>query len=90
MTTPTQSKLLKLAIGALSIATLLPSASIIMSTEAGAYTRHGYYPPYLSYRSKIRWDNYGNVGSYVIKNVVSRDGCGLGWHVGGDGQCHIN
>ena len=69
----------RLVLAALAVATLLPSVSVLMSTDAEAYGRR--IPSWTT-----RWHSAiptRSAGRAVIN-------CGLGWHMGGDGKCYIN
>jgi len=82
-TMETRSKLL---LAALTLATLLPAGSIIMSTDAGAYPRWGSWP--LRWHSQFRTQS---VGANVIHSMYGNGKpCGLNMHLGSGGNCYIN
>jgi len=72
----------RLLLAALAIATLLPSASIMMSTDAEAYSPGRYW----GYAWRYRW--LDKVPTHSAGAAALN--CGLGWHMGGDGKCYIN
>ena len=69
----------RLVLAALAIATLLPSASILMSTDAEAYSP-GRYSSWARWHNKVPTHSAG----------AAAINCGPGWHMGDDGKCYIN
>jgi hypothetical protein len=89
MKTLTQSRRLRLAIWAVAIATLVPSVAMVASTNAGAAGYRRYYPGYHGAYQRYHLLKLNNTGSKTaIRSALNP--CGLGWHIGGDGKCHIN
>jgi hypothetical protein len=76
----------KLFLAALALATLLPTGSVIVSTDAGAYPRWGHWTQHWYNRVPTQ-----SVGSKAIRAAYGNGKpCGLTMHVGSDGNCYIN